>query len=481
MKVQSSVLLIDDDQDVLVAGKLLIKRHFTDVTICNNPDSIPKLLDEKLFDAILLDMNFGPGDSSGCQGKQWLEVIKHKQPETSVIMITAHGDIKLAVETMKLGAIDFITKPWQNEKLIATLTTAVELGASRSKTKQLQKVNTELNEVHFNEVSMDVIGNSRAINSANRLIHKAAPTEANVIILGENGTGKELAARQIHALSHRKDKVFMSIDLGSIAENLFESELFGHQKGAFTGADKDRLGRIQAANGGTLFLDEIGNLPLHLQSKLLTTLEQRKVQPLGSDHAIDIDVRVISATNLGKDKLTNEEHFRQDLLFRLNTVEVVLPPLKERVEDIKPLLLHYIEVFSRKYQKQIKAVEASCLQLLERYHWPGNIRALKHAVERAVIMSEKPQFIAEDFLLSSKQELEDKTEFPQTSKHNTANTDVANHSNTIDAPQSLNLEQVEKQTIEAALRKHRFNISHSAKELGLTRAALYRRMEKHGL
>jgi transcriptional regulator with PAS, ATPase and Fis domain len=293
------------------------------------------------------------------------------------------------------------------------------------------------------------------------LINRSAPTDARVLILGENGTGKELVARALHQRSQRSDQVFMSVDLGSISEGLFESELFGHTKGAFTGAKEDRVGRFQAASGGTLFLDEIGNLPLHLQAKLLTILEQRLVTPIGSNKAVPIDVRIITATNLPREKLKDEQVFRQDLLFRLNTVEITLPPLRERNGDILLIAEHYIKRYTHKYQKPLKPISEKARQAIAAYHWPGNIRALRHATERAVILSEGNEYLAEDFQLS-----------PAETRHLPPQEPVA---------QELNLEKLEIEAIRIALKKHRYNISHAAKELGLTRAALYRRMEKHGL
>jgi transcriptional regulator with PAS, ATPase and Fis domain len=299
------------------------------------------------------------------------------------------------------------------------------------------------------------------------LIERTAPTDANVLILGENGTGKELVARELHRQSLRADHVFMSVDLGAMSETLFESELFGHKKGAFTGANEHRIGRLQAANGGTVFLDEVGNLPLHLQAKLLTILEQRKVTPLGTNKAIPFDVRIIAATNITKQDLNNESRFRQDLLFRLNTVEITLPPLRDRMADIEPIATHYITFYSRKYKKPEKNITAEAMDIIKHYAWPGNVRALRHAIERAIILSESEQLSSEDFQLSHVARISTTNE--PTAVQTTAET------------AELNLDKVEKSTIETALKQYRYNISHTAKALGLTRAALYRRMEKHGL
>lgn len=478
MKTDAHILIVDDDQDILVAGKLLLKRQFSQITICNRPEQIPKLFAEHEFDVILLDMNFGPGESTGEQGFFWLEKILSIKPESIIVMITAHGGVDIAVDAMKLGATDFIAKPWQNEKVIATLSTAVQLKKSRSEAESLKATNQALVQVtnQINQVqSQTMISQSMAMSKVHSLIERAAPTDANMLILGENGTGKELAANALHNQSERRDKIFMSVDLGAIAENLFESELFGHKKGAFTGANHDRIGKLQAANGGTLFLDELGNLPLHLQAKLLTVLEQRQVTPLGANKATAFDVRIIAATNMKKSTLTNEAKFRQDLLFRLNTVELELPPLRERKEDILPIAQHYIAFYSKKYNKIRKAISPNAQLALMNDPWLGNIRALRHAIERAIILSVSKELNASDFQLSSPEQQHTQAELPA---HTTAD---SQHQNNSTPNEELNLETIEKKAISTALKKHRYNISHSAKELGLTRAALYRRMEKHGL
>ncbi|GGA84023.1 sigma-54-dependent Fis family transcriptional regulator [Neiella marina] len=465
MKHEANILIIDDDQDILVAGKLLLKRQFSQVDVCNRPEQIPKLLSDTDYDVVLLDMNFGPGESSGEQGFYWLEQIIALKPDAIVIMITAHGGIDVAVEAMKLGATDFISKPWHNEKVIATVTTALELKRSRQQTQVLKATNQALIQASV-EPGAAMVGQSPRMQQIYNLISKAAPTDANVLILGENGTGKELVARAIHQQSQRSEQVFLSVDLGSIAETLFESELFGHKKGSFTGAQQDRVGKIKAADGGTLFLDEIGNLPMHLQAKLLTVLEQRKVTPVGSNKAEAFDVRIVAATNYDKSVLTDEQHFRQDLLYRLNTVEIQLPALRDRSEDIVAIADHYLQQYARKYHKSDMVLSDSAQSALVAYKWPGNVRALRHAIERAVIMAESEQLVASDFQLESEQVNQQPISPP------TQATDLVGE---------LNLEALEKRAVEQALRKHKYNISHAAKELGLTRAALYRRMEKHGL
>lgn len=458
----SSILIVDDDEDILTAGKLLLKRVAARVVTCNQPHMIPELMAERKFDAILLDMNFGPGESSGAQGFHWLGRILDIDPDAVVIMITAHGGVDLAVEAMKLGATDFVAKPWQNEKVAATLKAAVALRQTRHQAQTLKKRNRAL-AAATSMPSDPIIYQSDAMKAVMELVEKAAPTDANVLILGENGTGKELIARSVHRASLRRDRGFVSVDLGAVSESLFESELFGHKKGAFTGANEDRVGRLEAANGGTLFLDEIGNLPLHLQSKLLSVIEQRQVIPLGSNEPVEIDVRVISATNVPREELADEEKFRTDLLFRLNTVEITLPALRDRPEDTALIAQHFADIYAKKYHKGSRKFAKDTLTAMQKSPWPGNIRALRHAVERAIIMGTDGDILPSDMLL----ETADKAN-GHSDAEPTLNDD-------------LNLERLESKAIAAALKKHRYNISHTAKELGLTRAALYRRMEKHGL
>lgn len=483
MKKEGKILIVDDDEDILTAGKLLLKRHFSQVSTCNVPEHIPRFINDQYFDAIILDMNFGPGESSGAQGFYWLQKILEIKPESVIIMITAHGGVNVAVEAMKLGATDYIAKPWQNEKVIATVSTAVLLGRSRSETQKLRETNKVLVQASNPASQQNMLGQSQAMQQIQSLITRSAPTEANVMILGENGTGKELVAREIHQQSARAQQVFMSVDLGAISETLFESELFGHKKGSFTGAQQDRVGRLQAADAGTLFLDELGNLPLHLQAKLLTVLEQRKVTPLGANKAIAFNVRVVSATNLSKKTLKDEQHFRQDLLFRLNTVEINLPPLRERSSDITLLASHYVDFYAKKYQQQgkgVKQLSDDALAAISSYSWPGNIRELRHAIERAMILSQSEMLTSGDFQLDVPSHVKP-SQSTSTSEHKVIANQFETASAEIMLPEELNLEQIEKSAIALALKKHRFNISHTAKELGLTRAALYRRMEKHGL
>ena len=460
MSNSGNILIVDDDVDILTAGRLLLRRQFGEITTCQNPEQVPELLANKDIDVILLDMNFGPGESSGKQGLLWLENILRIDPEAVVVMITAHGSVNTAVEAMKRGAIDFIAKPWQNEKVVATVSAAYKLRRSRAETESLRQTNEVLIR-EATSVNRKIIGESSQIREVLNVVERAAPTDANVLILGENGSGKELIAREVHRQSRRAAQVFLSIDMGSISESLFESELFGHRKGSFTGANEDRIGRIMAANHGTLFLDEIGNLPLHLQAKLLNVLERREVTAVGSHMSLPFDVRIVAATNVPASELRDPNRFRPDLLFRLNTVEIVVPPLRDRKDDILPIASHFLKEFSRRYGGMERSFSDAAKSALLDYEWPGNVRALRHAIERAVILAEANVIEPGDLQLD----------------YSETQPDVAPSV----MPTIFNLDHLEKETILKALRKHGFNISRTANELGLTRASLYRRMEKHDI
>ena len=451
------ILMIDDDEDVLIAAKLLLKKHAHQVIIEKNPKKIPFLLNNDTYDVILLDMNFSKDITSGKEGYYWLSQILEKDPNAVVILITAFGDVEMAVKALKEGATDFVLKPWQNEKLLATISTAIKLKKSYLEVDQLKKAK-KLLEDDLNQPYKDIIGKSDSMQHVYNLIDKVATTDANVLILGENGTGKELVARAIHQRSLRKDKVFVNVDMGAITETLFESELFGHTKGAFTDAREDRMGRFEVANGGTLFLDEIGNLSMSLQSKLLASIQNRQVIRIGSNKPLEIDIRLICATNMSVHDMVAENTFRQDLLYRINTVEITIPPLRERVKDIPLLAEHFMQMYAGKYRKSISNIDKSAIEILQHYNWPGNIRELQHAIERAIIMCENELLTHDDFLFL------------------TLNT---THEETL--PLNFNLEEIEKNVIQKAINKHSGNISKAAKELGLTRASLYRRLEKHGL
>ncbi|MFW6248261.1 MAG: sigma-54-dependent transcriptional regulator [Bacteroidota bacterium] len=457
-KIDSKVLIIDDDEDVLLAAKLFLRQHLKTVHTDKNPNNIPLLMKNASYDLVLLDMNFSRDATSGKEGFYWLNKILEIDPTVAVILITAYGDIELAVQGIKEGATNFLLKPWDNKKLMATINTTLEVHRSKKEVidlKSTQKLILEQGHQPFSHI----IGQSDAMMQVLNTVQKVAKTDANILILGENGTGKEVIARAIHRASPRRDEVFINVDLGAISESLFESELFGYKKGAFTDAKEDRAGRFEAANKGTLFLDEIGNLSMPLQSKLLSVLQNRKVVRLGSVKEISVDIRLVCATNMPLYQMVDEQKFRQDLMYRINTVEIHLPPLRERIEDIPLLVNHFLEEYCKKYKMPNKRLHAATLKRLEKHHWPGNIRELQHAVERAVIMSDSNILQPGDFFLSTQDKQEEKE---------------------ILIPDT-NLEATEKMLIRKVIDKHGGNISKAAKELGITRASLYRRIEKYEL
>jgi len=449
------ILVVDDNEDVLRAARLLLKQHFSSVQTLDDPSELPALAQRNAFDVLLLDMNFTPGADDGAEGLRLLSQVLAIDPHAVVVPVTAHSDVDLAVKAMKMGATDFVTKPWENERLLATLRSALHLSRSRREAAELRALNRGL--AAATHGGPDIVGTSPAMLKVFSAIARAAPTDANVLILGENGTGKELVAREIHRRSRRAEAVFMRVDLGALSPQLFESELFGHRRGAFTDAKADRVGYFRTATGGTLFLDEIGNVALHLQTKLLAALERREVVPVGAEKPEAIDVRLISATNLAPERLHDENLFRPDLLYRVNTVEIRLPPLRERREDIPLLLGHYAGIYSQKYNLPAKRFGAGLIDALSEYNWPGNVRALRHAVERAVILSDGQMFTEADFPFMRG---EDSGETPSSVSR---------------------LDEVEKAAVIRALERHDKNISRAAQALGLTRTSLYRRMEKYGL
>jgi len=460
------ILIVDDEEDILLAARLLLKRHFASVKTLRDPATLPELVRRNAFDVLLLDMNFATGEENGAEGLALLAQVLALDSQAVVVLITAHGDVSLAVEAMKKGAADFVTKPWQNERLLATLIAASNLRRSRIEATEFRARSQGLAEA--TRIEGQMVGTSQRMLRVFQTIRRAAPTDANVLILGENGTGKELVAREIHRHSQRSGEAFVRVDLGTLSPQLFESELFGHRRGAFTDARQDRIGLLRAAAGGTLFLDEIGNVPLHLQGKLLTALERREVTPVGAEKPEPIDVRLISATNLSPQRLADENVFRQDLLYRINTVEVELPPLRERREDIPLLLEHFIAIYSEKYNVPPKRLSAAALERVTAHEWPGNVRALRHAVERAVILSEGEMLEPGDFSLSG--------------AGAAAAASVAIGRSTVPLPQETStLDAVERETILRALEAHNRNISRAAEALGLTRPSLYRRMQKYGL
>ncbi len=454
--VEGKILIVDDDPYIILSLKTLLEQHYTYVRTLNDPDDITALVKEESFDVVLLDMNFKPGDTSGREGIRWLKKILEIEPQTNIVTITAYGGINTAVKAMKAGAMDFIVKPWHNEKILSTVSAAMKLSQSRRKVNRLKTQQKILSSEIDNQFP-GIIGQSPAIQKMLRDIDKVARTEANVLVLGENGTGKELVARAIHRNSGRHEEVLITVDLGSVSESLFESELFGHVKGAFTDAREDRTGRFEVASEGTLFLDEIGNLPMNLQTKLLSVLENRKIIRLGTNKHIDFDIRLICATNLDLKKMVQEGTFRQDLLYRINTVELKLPPLRRRTEDIPLLTSMFLKKFSRKYRKPDLKIPDRVIHKLTAFKWPGNIRELQHAVERAVILCDGKNLTLNDFNFLYGRTEEDKPF------------------------DNYNLEKLELWAVQNCLEKHGGNVSKTAQELGLTRGAMYRRIKKYGL
>ncbi|HEX5152677.1 MAG TPA: sigma-54 dependent transcriptional regulator [Parafilimonas sp.] len=448
----TSVLVIDDDPDVLIAVRLLLKTEVKKVVTEKNPENLPALLRENNFDLVLLDMNFKSSINTGNEGIYWLKRIRELNNTVSVIMITAYGDIDLAVRSLKEGAADFILKPWHNEKLLSNIEDIIK------KTKR--SVNGAAGkEAAENLIGTELLAESEAMKNIFFKIEKIAPTDANILILGENGTGKDLTAKAIHQKSLRAKQPFIKVDVGALTETLFESELFGHKKGAFTDAREDRIGRIEAANGGTLFLDEIGNITLQQQAKLLSVLQNRQVTRLGTNQPIPVDIRLICATNVPLQELANENRFRKDLIYRINTVEITLPPLRSRKEDIILLARHFAKQYAAKYRKPGIELDRSALEKLMKYPFPGNVRELQYTMERAIIMSDSEVLDEKDLLFSPIE-----STIAQTSEQD-----------------DYKLSTIEKNTILHVIEKHNGNITKAAKELGLTRTALYRRLSKYDI
>jgi two-component system response regulator HydG len=448
----ASILAIDDDPDVLTAVRLLLKTEAAEVVTEKNPENMRSLLSKRTFDIILLDMNFNSSINTGNEGLFWLRKLREFGSDAAVIMITAYGDIDLAVRSLKEGAADFVVKPWHNERLINTIREALRKNDSK-------KGNTGYVAATDSIIGSELLGESEVMRDIFFKVEKIAPTDANILILGENGTGKDLIAKAIHQHSLRADKPFIKVDVGALTESLFESELFGHKKGAFTDAREDRMGRFEAGNGGTLFLDEIGNISLHQQAKLLSVLQNRQVTRLGSNQASPIDIRLICATNVPLTELANENRFRKDLIYRINTVEIMVPSLRRREEDIVLLARHFARIYTNKYMKPSHDFEAKALEKLKGYHFPGNVRELQYTIERAVIMADSDVLQAKDLIFSP---IESGRAMP-------------------DEPQELKLSTIEKNAILKVIEKHNGNISKAAKELGLTRTALYRRLSKYDI
>lgn len=455
METKGKILIVDDNEDVLFALNLLLEPYAEKIKVTTQPARIEHFMNTFEPDVVLLDMNFSRDAISGQEGFDCLELILKLDPQAIVLFMTAYADTDKAVRAIKAGAIDFIPKPWEKEKLLATLSSAIKLRQSRREVKQLQEKVVALSNHHDDNPC--IIGSSQAMQEVMDTINKLAHTDANILILGENGTGKDLIARALHHDSPRKELPFINIDLGSIPENLFESELFGHEKGAFTDAKKGKAGRMEVASGGTLFLDEIGNLSLPMQAKLLTAIEKRQIMRLGSTQPIDIDVRLICATNAQIRDMVDDGSFRQDLLYRINTIELHIPPLRDRGEDVLLLADFFLQRYAHKYKKQVNGLNREAKQKLMRYHWPGNVRELQHAIERAIILSDSTQLKPDNFMLQ-----------PQTAKRSVDD-------------EILNLEQLERSAIERAMKRTEGNLSRAAEHLGITRYSLYRKLEKLGL
>ncbi len=445
-KKEAHILIVDDDEDILFSARVWLKKFFTEVSCLNQPKNILKFLSEQQVDAVLLDMNFRKGFENGQDGLYWMQEIKTLEPQLPIILMTAYGEVELAVEALKNGASDFILKPWNNEKLYASVNLAVDISRKNKKLNQWENISIKTNQYQLET-------QSPAMREVMDQIARVSATDANVLLLGENGTGKYVLAEHIHELSERKNQPFVHIDLGSLSENLFESELFGYKKGAFTDAHQDYAGKIENAENGTVFLDEIGNLPLHLQTKLLSLIQNRKLSRIGETKERLLDVRFIFATNENLKKAVAENRFRKDLYYRINTVELNIPSLRERIEDISSLADYFLENYKQKYHKPDLALNENLISELIHYSWPGNIRELDHCIERSVILSNDKNL---KLLMPQNEESE----------------------NTI---MNLNIEEMEEILIKKALKKHRGNISLAAEDLGLSRAALYRRMEKFDL
>ena len=450
--IDAKVLVIDDNKSVLSALEILLQFEYKSVQTLFNPNQITSFPNLEEVDIILLDMNFSAGVNTGNEGLFWLKQIKKKSPNTSVIMMTAYGAVDLAVKALKEGASDFVLKPWNNERLLTTVKSAYELRQSKKVINQLKKKESSLKQV-INEDKNFIIGNSKALSTVLNLVRKVAKTDVNVLITGENGTGKELIARELHRLSTRKNEVFIGVDMGSIAENLFESELFGHQKGAFTDAKEDRAGKFEAAHQGSLFLDEIGNLSLQTQAKLLSAIQNKSVVRVGSNKSISVDIRLICATNCNLEQMVADGLFREDLLYRINTIHIEVPPLRERKGDVLILADFFLKKFANKYDKPGLRINNLAQGKLESYSWPGNIRELQHTMERAVILSEGNVLKPEDFLLHPKQ----------------------THSIEM-GPKTL--DEMEFQMITNALKEHDGNYTAAAEQLGVSRQTLYNKMKR---
>lgn len=454
---KGNILIVDDDQGVLYTVKMILKQHYRKVQTENNPVSAFESFLKSDYDVVLLDMNFRSGATDGKEGLELLSKMLDEKPDTHIIMHTAYGDIDLAVKAMKIGAIDFLVKPWEKEKLLSIVNNVYRLKESRQELKEV-KSREEALKIDLDKSKGELLWKDKSMHSVMQVVDKVAPTSASILILGENGTGKELVARALHRQSLRADKPFIKVDLGTISETLFESELFGHAKGAFTDAKEAKAGRFEIAQGGTLFLDEIGNLSLNMQAKILTAIQSKQINRVGSSSIVDLDIRLICATNKNLYREVEDQLFRQDLLYRINTVELSIPPLRDRPRDIPFLILHFIQVFAKKYEKSGLTIDANEMDKLIDYNWPGNVRELQHAVERAVILSTGSILESKDFL-----------------QKNSTNSGIRK------SPHSFDVKELEKLTIREALLKTKGNLTNAANELGMGRTTLYRKIKKYQL
>lgn len=448
------ILIVDDNKNTLSALKMLLQLEFESVVAIANPNLILSELQKADMDIVLLDMNFSAGINTGNEGLYWLGEIKKTHPTTEVVLITAYGDVELAVKALKKGAADFILKPWENAKLLATLKSTLKLRQSNVKVEEL-KMREQTLKRGLNQERRHILGSSQPMLKLMQTIAKVAKTDANVLITGENGTGKELVAQEIHRRSERNDELLVSVDMGTIPESLFESELFGHKKGSFTDAREDRVGKFQLAHKGTLFLDEIGNLPLAMQSKLLTALQSRTVIPVGSNEPVPVDIRLICATNCNLEQLVAQQRFREDLLYRINTIWIEVPPLRERGGDIELLTMFFLTYFEKKYRKPKLSISSQALQKLKDYLWPGNVRELRHTVEKAVILCDSTKLSEDDFIFRS--------------------------SGKVSGASFLTLEDMEKHMIESAMEKHHGKHTAVANQLGISRQTLYNKLKRYDL
>lgn len=453
---KGKILIIDDNEELLIAFRFFLSKHFSQIDTLKNPNLIHEQLRKQAYDIILLDMNFKAGVNSGNEGIYWMKEILAKDSNATIVLITAYGDVEIAVKAMKEGAADFIQKSWDEKKILSTILGAYNLRQSKLKIQSLEQKQKHLTE-KIDENYSQVIGNSSEMKKVFAMIEKVAKTDANVLILGENGTGKEVIAREIHRKSNRANEVFVNVDIGALQENLFESELFGHVQGAFTDAKEDRAGRFEIASGGSLFLDEIGNLPLPLQAKLLTAIQNKEIQRVGSNKPIPVDIRLICATNKDLEGMIEKNSFREDLLYRINTIKIILPPLRERDDDVLQLARFFLTKFGSKYNKANLKFHANVLTKLKEHDWPGNVRELQHTIEKAVILCDGNTILINHCWPDGDSKLK------------------------VKVTKSLNLDENEKLIIQKAIQKYKGNISSASKELGINRSTLYKKMEKYGI